>query len=321
MRWIRVLAGLAFVLGVTACWQRTADRPAEPPPPGAAAAPTLEGLEARQQALGYLRSTGSVEQARMASAAVAPQRSAPATAERAGDPLDALWEQQKLIRDGRIEVEVESVDATVERIGRVAGERRALVAGSEVRKGADGRKSGTVTLRVPAGAFDATVADLREIGKVRAESTSTQDVTKAYTDLEARLEVKNRTRERLEALMATRSGSLSDLLQVERELERVVTEIERMEGEKRYYDQRVAVSTITVVLFEPGSVAPGPGAFEPVREAVRDALTVLARSIAALVYLVTSALPWVLLVWLLWAVVRRLRRRRAARATGDSGTG
>ena len=312
MKSSRTLAVATLALLAVACGKRDGGGP-EAPPADAAPSPDYAVQQLRMTA--ELESTGQVEQARMAPApaAGAARVAAPAPQGPNAGSLDSLWAQQKLIREGRIEVEVESVDATVERIGEVAGARRALVAGSEVRKGSDGRKSGTVTLKVPAEAFEATVADLREIGKVRGETTATQDVTKAYTDLAARLDVKRRTQTRIEAILAARAGSLNELLQVERELERVVTEIERMEGEKRYYDQRVAVSTITIVLFEPGT-APKSSAFDPVREAARGALGVLATSIAALVFVTMSALPWVLVAWLLWALVRRARRRRAARA-------
>ena len=316
MRWSRALVVATLAILAAACGERTGG----PEAPPASGEPSPEYAVRQMRASAYLDSTARTEQEqlRVAAADAAP---APAGANRpvAAPPgsnagaLDALWAEQKLIRDGRIEVEVENVEATVERIGAVAAGRRALVAGSEVRKGADGSAHGTVTLKVPAGGFDGLVADLRELGRVRGESTATQDVTKAYTDLEARLEVKRRTRARLEAILAGRAGSLDELLRVEREIERVVTEIERMEGERRYYDQRVAVSTLTIVLFEPGS-AVRPGAFAPVAEAMRGALGVLATSIAALVFVTMSALPWVAVAWLLWTLVRRARRRRAARS-------
>jgi hypothetical protein len=297
----RALAVVVCALAVTACGRRQVDGPSG-----------VSGTLAPRSAGAEPASSG-VELDRAAPPGAGTAAGGPAAA---GSALDALWAEQKLIRDGRIEVEVDDVEATVARVAEVAAARRALVAGSEIRKDAAGRHTGAVTLKVPAGSFDAVFADLRGLGRVRSESTSTEDVTKQYTDLGLRLEVKRHARERLEALLATHGSDLSDLLEVERELERVVGEIEQMEGEKRYYDQRIAVSTLTLMLFEPGSAVPGPGAFAPVRVALHDALFVLAQSVAALIYLATSALPWVLLAWILWMLVRRWRRRRAARAAG-----
>lgn len=305
----RVLVGIVLVLALFGCGRKERSSGGVESRQVVAPSQAPEAEVAQLRALGYL--DGGARSSEAAPGAATP--AAPAAPTGRGDALDAFWSQQKLIRDGRIEIEVASVEAAIARIGELAGAGRALVAGSDVRQGHDGRKSGTVTLKVPAGGFDGALIGLRELGKVRSESSTTQDVTKAYTDLETRLEVKRRTQERLEALLARQSGSLSDLLQVERELERVVTEIERMLGEKRFYDQRIAVSTITVVLFEPGA-AIRPNAFDPLREAMKNALGVLATSLAALVYAVTSALPWILLTWGVWALVRRVRRQRKARA-------
>ncbi len=288
-------------MAVTGCGQKSAHvTVAEPGPMLGAPAEQLQGL-------GYLG--GAADRA----ASVAPAAPASGDAARGdGAPLDAVWAQQKLIRDGRIEVEVESVDEAIAEIGKVAAARRALVAGSEVRLGSDGRKSGSVTLKVPAGSYDGALAGLRELGKVRSETTSTEDVTKAYTDLESRLAVKRRTQERLEALLAGRTGDLSELLQVERELERVVTEIERMVGEQRYYDQRVAVSTIVVALHEPGAVL-RPNAFAPVGEALKSALGVLATSLAGLIYFGAAAIPWLVVIWVVVVLLRKVWRKRKAR--------
>jgi hypothetical protein len=44
------------------------------------------------------------------------------------------------------------------------------------------------------------------------------------------------------------------VLEAERELARVTEEIERMEGERRYYDQQIALSAIVVTLREPEPV-------------------------------------------------------------------
>ena len=58
----------------------------------------------------------------------------------------------------------------------------------------------------------------------------------------------------MRTIMATRTGSMSEVLSVERELGRLTGEIEQMRGEKRYYDQQVATSTLRLTLREPGEV-------------------------------------------------------------------
>jgi len=55
---------------------------------------------------------------------------------------------------------------------------------------------------------------LKQVGKVERESVVTQDVTKAYADLETRLVVKRQTEERLRHLLTSRTGKLSEVLEV-----------------------------------------------------------------------------------------------------------
>ena len=48
-----------------------------------------------------------------------------------------------------------------------------------------------------------------------------------------------------------------------------------MEGERRFYDQQTAISTLTVALLEPQALVQA-GVFAPIGEALRDSLEVLA---------------------------------------------
>jgi hypothetical protein len=90
----------------------------------------------------------------------------------------------------------------------------------------------------------------------------------------------------------------------------VIEEIERMEGQIRYYDRQVAISSITVRLYEPGMGDPGP--FAAVTRAFGAVLRVLAESVAAIVYITVFLVPWLLVAGLVGWVVVRLRRRAVA---------
>jgi chromosome segregation ATPase len=78
-------------------------------------------------------------------------------------------------------------------------------------------------------------------------------------DLEARLSNLRAERDRLRTLYE-RANTTEDVLAVQRELSEVQGEIERLEAQKRSLEQRVAYSTLTVELREPG----------PVRDYVRE---------------------------------------------------
>lgn len=221
---------------------------------------------------------------------------------------DSVWAQQKLIRSALIAIEVASVEEALDELDTVAARRDALVADTRIEQYGASNCRATLTVRVPASSFDGMLRDVRGLGDVESESTRTEDVTKAYADLGTRLSVKRQTEQRLRDLLSSRTGVLAEILQVERELARLVGEIEQLAGERRYYDHRIAVSTIDIELWESGA-ALGLDVFAPVGDALADSLSVLAKSVGALLYLTAFLSPWLLVGAPIWLIAKRTRRR------------
>jgi hypothetical protein len=165
-----------------------------------------------------------------------------------------------LIRSGSAVVEVDSVEVGIARVRRLAQQAGALVANTMVHAGREQRRSASLELRIPSQRFDSVVNGLGPIGKVESVNISVQDVGEEFVDLSARVANARRLEARLIELLANRTGRLSDVLAVERELARVREEIERYEGRLRYLESRVSISSLTVVVQEPPPVvASRPG--------------------------------------------------------------
>ena len=215
-----------------------------------------------------------------------------------------------VIRTGMATVEVDSVEAAVARVQRLAVQLGGYVGNTSVSMGDEERRTATIELKIPATRFDQAVSGLRPVGRVESVQTQAQDVGEEYVDLAARNANARRLEERLLALLATRTGKLEDVLAVERELARVRQEIDVQEGRLRYLRSRVAVSTLTVTLHEPSPVVGDYPGSSPIAEAFRDMwrnfIGFLAGFIASLGFLVPLALILAALIW----VLRRLRRRR-----------
>ena len=106
----------------------------------------------------------------------------------------------------------------------------------------------TATLRVPADQLDATLTEVKTLGRVESESQSGQDVTSQYVDLQARLANARNTEQRLTDLLRNRTGKLSDVLEVEQELDRVRGEIEQMEAERKNMANQVSFATLNATI-------------------------------------------------------------------------
>jgi hypothetical protein len=250
--------------------------------------------------------------------AAAPAPQAPAERPAAAAPAPEVAPNVanlKLIRTGYLSLEVAAFGEAAERIAELARAQGGYVAGSRSDAADGDLRSGTFTLRVPADRFDAMFAGVRALGKVASDKVEVQDVTKAYFDLETRLRVKRDTEARLREILRTRTARLADILEAERELARVTEEIESLEGTRRFYDEQVTFATLVVsVQQRPPVVRTGP--LQPMREALRDSLRLMAQSAAGLVYLLAFALPWSVVAAIGGLAWRAARRRRPAAPAG-----
>ena len=235
-----------------------------------------------------------------------------AVAEQPTEPsVGSMWAQQRLIRTAELSLKVDSVRQALAAAGSLAVAGGGFVADTRITQNASGKETAIVSLRIPSEHFDETLAQIRPLGIVGREVVHTEDVTKAYTDLDIRLTVKEATAARLRQVLASQTGKLADVLEVERELGRVTEEIESLKGERRYYDERIAYSTVTLTLVEPGAL-PASGAGAPIAEAFSNAIDVLSTSVAWLIYLLVSLVPWLVVITLGWWVLRRVQARLRA---------
>jgi len=112
-----------------------------------------------------------------------------------------------------------------------------------------------ITTRVPVENMENFLQNARTLGKVENETKTGTDITDQYRDNVIRLESLKKLRDRYLELLE-KANAISDILSIEKELERVNTGIELLEGKLKYAELSVAYSTITVRFKE--KVKPGP---------------------------------------------------------------
>lgn len=221
---------------------------------------------------------------------------------------------QMIIRTGNVSIEVDSVERAVQQVTELAARSGGIVANASLQTGDNDVRSATLEVKVPADRYDATLEGLRVVGEVKNSSTSSQDVGEEFVDVTARVTNAKRLEDRLITLLATRTGKLEDVLNVERELARVREEIERYEGRLRYLKAKVAMSTIVVSLFEPGPLLGQPGE-HPILDAFAQAWRNFVGVIAGAIAVAGGLLPLlVLAVVVLWLGRRWWRKQQAPAA-------
>ena len=255
--------------------------------------------------------------------------SAPASARRSRAPMPAPPERQSsapaqvradamLIRTGSVSVRVDSVEPAMEAVKGLAARLGGMVAGITVMNGDNEVRGATLELRVPSARFDEAMSGVRPLGRVEHSTTSAVDVGEEYVDISARVANAKRLEQRLITLLATRTGKLEDVLAVERELARVREEIERHEGRIRYFDSRIAMSSVSVTVHEkPPIVATHPGA-NPIRLAFVRMWRNFVMFVAAGIEALGVVIPVAVLALAGFAGWKRWRRTRSVLATATT---
>jgi len=155
-----------------------------------------------------------------------------------------------IIRTAELSVIAKEFDKARANLEAILKRHRGYVGELKANDSTGGGRTLTATLRVPADQLDATLTEVKTLGRVESESQSGQDVTSQYVDLEARLSNARNTEERLTDLLRNRTGKLSDVLAVEQELDRVRGEIERMEAERKNMATQVSYATLNATITE-----------------------------------------------------------------------
>ena len=150
-------------------------------------------------------------------------------------------------------------------------------------------------------------------GRVTASSTESEDLTREIVDVSARLAAQRALRDRLQRLLESRPGKLSELLEVERELARVQGELDGLSSNLAVMQARVATSRLTLQYASRAS-AVSSDSWAPLRDALNGFFGTVVGGFALLIRLVAALLPFALVLGPLgWFGLRAVRRWRAAR--------
>ena len=174
--------------------------------------------------------------------------------------------ERKIISTADLQLEVNSVPSAVNMITNITLQQGGFISGSSV-NGYEERKSGQVTVRVPQNNFHAAIEQIEALGTVKSRNIRGQDVTEEYIDNTARLDNLKKQENRLSEILKM-ANTVKDVLEVEKELERVRGEIERLTGRMNYLEQSIEMSTISVDIDEPAPFFEGWGIADSFKQAV-----------------------------------------------------
>ncbi|MFK7950640.1 MAG: DUF4349 domain-containing protein [Saprospiraceae bacterium] len=154
--------------------------------------------------------------------------------------------ERKIIYNASMRIEVDEIDNQTKDVIAKAKAQGGYMVSSDI---------DNVSLRIPAEKLTSFMDEIGTMGEVDSRNVYSQDVTEAYADMEIRLENAEKTRKRYLELL-NKAEKVSDILEIERELERLNNEIERLKGQRKSYDTQVQYSSVNIYFFT--KAKPGP---------------------------------------------------------------
>jgi len=209
---------------------------------------------------------------------------------------------------------VEDLNGAGKKLLALVQRHHGYVASTEIGGTPGEPRHGEWKLRVPVGEFDTFRTDLEMLGAVQTSHLDSQDVTEEYYDVAGHITNKQVEESRLQEHLRHSTGTLADILAVERELSRVRGEIEQLQGRLRLLANQTALTTITVRMQEVREFVPARGTsflaeanatLQVSLGAMRDLAKGLALALVALA-------PWALLLAVVLAPFLILAYRQGA---------
>tara|TARA_B100001750_G_C15437477_1_gene561718 strand:- start:69 stop:968 length:900 start_codon:yes stop_codon:yes gene_type:complete len=208
---------------------------------------------------------------------------------------------RSIIYTGWMSLETDDIDLTINKIKQVISSSDGYVDNISVDK-SEKFEYGYITVRVPQDQFSNVVQSIENLGELKNKNISNNDITDQLFDLKIRIENAKATEARFLQIL-DKAVNISDILQIEQELNRIRTDIEILEGHINNLNNRVAYSSLTINVSKTieDPLLPGMDFFEAIRQGLNAMVILIQFIIGSFIAL----LPFIAIL-----IIYRIYRRR-----------
>lgn len=148
---------------------------------------------------------------------------------------------KKIVYSARVSLAVsKNIDSSISKITRLVSLHKGFVQQSS---------SSSLEVKVPPQELKAIISAIDNIGEITYKNISSSDITNQYYDAAIRLENLEKARKRYLDLLE-KAQTVEEVLKVEKELERVNTDMEVLKGRLKRMNSEVAYSTINIYIYK-----------------------------------------------------------------------
>lgn len=243
-----------------------------------------------------------------------------------------VTDNRKLIRKITMNAETEDMDALLQSVGNHIATLGGYIESRNVQSGSAYThyhvRSATLVIRIPADQLDAFLLQMDDAAHIVSTVESSDDVTMEYVDTESRLKVLRTEEERVLKFLSEAS-SVTEMLEIEKRLTQIQSEIESLTSKLNKYDDLVSYGTVTLNIEEVEVFTEvekeDPTMWEQIQKGFTASLNSLLAVGRAIIVFLLSASPWLVVLGLIglgiWLFIRaydrRQQKKRAPRTPKD----
>ncbi len=179
-------------------------------------------------------------------------------------------------------------------------ENQCTVLHSEISHGDYNRAS--IRMRVKPAGVDALANLAAGSGDVVRRSTNVEDLAKTIADTNKRVAILTTTRDRLLELEERGAEDIESLIKITTELTKVQAELEQATGQSAYQRQRVDMDILNIQIV----VEAGRSFWSPIIDALSSFGQNLSEGLADTIYAIAYLLPWLVLIFFVGYILRKL---------------
>jgi hypothetical protein len=171
-----------------------------------------------------------------------------AAVDSAASPASSVKTETKIIKTADLSFQTPDLNTSYESLKTGITKYKAIVQNDESGKN-DESVYRNLTIRIPSQHFDIFISDISKgVKHFDRKEISQQDVTEEYVDTESRMKSKKKLEERYLQLLS-KASKVSEMLEIEKKLAEIREEIEAKEGQLKYMQNRVSMSTVNIQMY------------------------------------------------------------------------
>lgn len=222
--------------------------------------------------------------------------------------------ERKITKDATITIETDNVNSCYDKILKMIDENKGFIESSSEATSNDSTRMVNLVLKIPEDKFEGSIAYIKGLGNVTALRIGSNDITEQYYDVQARIKNLEIQEKKLQDIM-NKANTVSEILQVESEINRVRTKIDSLKGQIKMWDSLTSLSTINLSIKELRVSNDGisfvsmSGIWNDIVKAIVTSINFLILLLRRSIVLFIMLLPYLLLIYIGYKVYIYIKKR------------